>query len=692
VWCATRIVSLEAAVSEIQQACEGAGGDPTRSPFFLIVGAGISYPQVPLAATLVDHCKEVANKYGRFQEPQQDRALDVYSHWFDLAYPHPRQRQQYLRDLIKDQPISLANLRLAHLLSARKLTNLVVTTNFDDLLSRALRLFGQVPAVCDHPSTVGRIDPDRDDLQLVHVHGSYLFYDCANLQGEVVGRAQLDQETSLTIVGLLDSLLWTRSPLVVGYSGWEGDVIMTALRRRLGGSHSLGQSIYWFCYQRSNIDSLPPWLQNSNHVRFVAPPDRPQTAEVARGQSSRPTAGSSPVKSRSEAHDTQGPTLPASEVFEQLIASLDAGMPGLLQDPLNFFAIQLESSLPPDKTAALIGDPYSFKTVIQRIRQAAAAVPGLSAPSEIEDRLDALRNAMRRSQYEEGVRIAAKIVSSSLASISSEQRQEVLAAAALSGGTLLGRKAGPDLAVPIAQAMLIDPVFERAIGPLPDDTVFLMSCRSDQWSYESDIQGIVCGAFGHNVQKELQRAAADQDGDGRVSLHEAVVAASAKINQSFPQTPVILGNADSVWLYATKIPPRTSPKPRLLAVLVGINVYSGGFNLAGPVNDAAGFQKMITEGRRRLFRDPLVEQLTDEQATAPNIRAKLQWLTSESGPDDLVVFCFSGHGLYPGKHPMGVLCTHEYDGKGGGELTFLELVQKLKEVRAQKKIVILDAG
>lgn len=118
-----------------------------------------------------------------------------------------------------------------------------------------LRLFGEEPAVCDHPRTVGRIDRERSAIQIVHVHGSYLLYGCANLRGEVAGRARADEETSFTMVGLLDSLLWNRSPLVIGYSGWEGDVVMSALKRRLRGGNPLAQSVYWFCYRRNDRET-----------------------------------------------------------------------------------------------------------------------------------------------------------------------------------------------------------------------------------------------------------------------------------------------------------------------------------------------------------------------------------------------------------------------------------------------------
>ena len=147
--------------------------------------------------------------------------------------------------------------------------------------------------MCDHPRTVGRIDRDRDDIQIVHVHGSYLFYDCANLRAEVNGRARIDEKTSFTMVGLLDSLLWSRSPLVIGYSGWEGDVIMSALNRRLRGGNPLAQSIYWFCYRCSDRERLPPWLRDSNDVRLVLPPE-PNPVEPAEASGRRATRGDEP--------------------------------------------------------------------------------------------------------------------------------------------------------------------------------------------------------------------------------------------------------------------------------------------------------------------------------------------------------------------------------------------------------------
>lgn len=108
-----RYLDLTTAVGEIRQACDELGAEARSSPFFLVVGAGISFPPVPLARVIIEHCQVVATKYERAQPPEGDETLDLYSHWFGQAYPGARQRQAYLRKLIEKKSLSLASLRLA---------------------------------------------------------------------------------------------------------------------------------------------------------------------------------------------------------------------------------------------------------------------------------------------------------------------------------------------------------------------------------------------------------------------------------------------------------------------------------------------------------------------------------------------------------------------------------------------------
>ena len=211
-----RVISVNRAVSEIKEACQSAHQDGVGSPFWFLVGAGVSHPSVPLASEMIAQCKERVESRGAQLEPEGDSTLDRYSFWLDAAYPQPRQRQRYLEELIQGKKISPAVLRLAHLLlnedkDVTPLPSLVVTTNFDNHISRALNIFGKHHVISDHPATSVRINPeDNQTVQMVHVHGSYEFYDLANLHGEISEAARSSESHIANMASLLDSILRSR--------------------------------------------------------------------------------------------------------------------------------------------------------------------------------------------------------------------------------------------------------------------------------------------------------------------------------------------------------------------------------------------------------------------------------------------------------------------------------------------------
>lgn len=381
----------------------GEGGEPTASgpalgiqprresprrehdPFFFIVGAGISVPSIPLASGIERMCREKAGRDGRAAGEDRGEGprrpfSQRYSDAFNSAYPHAVARQRYLKELIDSKPITTANLRLAHLLLGRVLTRTVVTSNFDDMLARALALFGeQNVRVCDHPATGDRFNHASDDLRIVHVHGTYWSYDLCNLQHEVEARAQTSSETAMTMVGLLDGMLATCSPLVVGYSGWEGDVIMTALKRRLQPGRRLPYRLYWFCHEPRAAHDLPRWLLSHPDVSLVFHPDSRalRSAETLR-------------RRRSDGYGES--YLPAELVFERLMQEFAVEEPRLASDPFGFFADYLERSLFGAGGEAAGRDVYAMRRLIERIREAAGR-------TDEEPVLEPVRRAAREARY-----------------------------------------------------------------------------------------------------------------------------------------------------------------------------------------------------------------------------------------------------------------------------------------------------
>ena len=352
-----RKIDLRTAISEIRQAREGTGDE--KSPFFIIAGAGISAPIVPLASKIAQDCKERAIKQGRTGDPHSNSPMEVYSYWFGQAFPQKIQRTRYLQELILSKPISHANFRLAHLLSEKRLATLVVTTNFDDFLSRALSLFGQAYTVCDHPDTAERVDTESSEIQIVHVHGNYWFYNGCNLSGEIEARTEDTRERSVTMMSRLDDIFSRHSPIVIGYAGWEHDVIMTALKRRL--KSSLPNNLYWFCYRRSDSDPLMSFFQDHDDVCLVLPdaPVSPSSAKTKPVSKAKATSGSI----------TPGPVLSAKFVLDQLVAHFTQKAPALTEDPIGFFAGQLADCFPPDPPDDAGEDIYRLRDVIDKVKQ-----------------------------------------------------------------------------------------------------------------------------------------------------------------------------------------------------------------------------------------------------------------------------------------------------------------------------------
>jgi tetratricopeptide (TPR) repeat protein len=392
------------------------------------------------------------------REPPTGKRGSDYSYWFYQAYPHPQQRREYLRSLIKNQALSPASLRLAHVLMTRQVADTVVTPNFDDFISRALALFGEANlSLCDHPRITDRIEPEEDDIKIVQVHGSYHIYDLANIQDELTDRAAPSSETTLTMSSLLDRLFASRGALIIGYSGWDGDAIMEAMKRRLVGQ-GLPYNVYFFCYRRSNRDELPEWIKNHQNVRFVVPPEEKTkilefgVAEGAGRLDLDRLDTTARLIAEPPTGDSSGePTLHAKDILDALIRRLKLAPPALVTDPLEFFERQLtQASLPKSEQ-----DPYSFLNIAGQIRTAKVLLAELeSRKQRAVIRLESVRDALRRSQYAEAIQIACDI---DVIQITPEQGAELLQALILAASGLTGES---DV---ISAAERIDAVFSAGV-------------------------------------------------------------------------------------------------------------------------------------------------------------------------------------------------------------------------------------
>ena len=402
-----KFMALSEAVSRIKQVCESANGKGHASPFFFLVGAGISNPPVPLARDIIADCKDRATKLKRSADPSNSAAMGDYSHWLDQAFPSPSLRKDYFASLIRNKPISSANFRLAHVLLSEPgcipMANVVVTPNFDDFLSRALHMFGKYHLVCDHPATTARLLlEERQDLQLIHVHGSYRYYDIANLTNELAAVATHSLESTATMPATLDTVLRLRVPLVIGYSGWDGDVVMAALRRRLEGQFTLPEYLYWFCHKRDTTDCLPEWLCNHNMVYFVAPDedDVRGSGELGVTASGVPdtfarSGVGSPLDER-----VRETSLDAVQVFNAFIQAFEYPTPAATKQPLQFLAGRMRGEFPlADMENPSASGLYGLSQVVAKIERANVLLIADEKETGLRTRIEAVRDAVTRSDF-----------------------------------------------------------------------------------------------------------------------------------------------------------------------------------------------------------------------------------------------------------------------------------------------------
>jgi len=215
------------------------------------------------------------------------------------------------------------------------------------------------------------------------------------------------------MASLLDNILSHRSPLVIGYAGWDGDVLMSALQRRL--QTRLPLNLYWFCYRKSAAEVLPAWLKDHEDVCIVLPtqpkPDSVQdtgdvrVSELQTGEQSDLTVIVSPGGSSGK--EPEALCLPAQQVLDELIQAFGLRAPDLTIDPLSFYAKHLRSSLPHGGAGRSEGEVYFIDSVIMRIERASQREN--ESIQQIESQMEEVRDAVRRSQYREGIANASRI-------------------------------------------------------------------------------------------------------------------------------------------------------------------------------------------------------------------------------------------------------------------------------------------
>lgn len=310
-------------------------------PYFFIVGAGISVPEIPSASKIVDICKEAVKEidpdlFKHYEEASKGFAsngMRYYSSWIEYAYPNKINRSKLFKSLCSKAKISSANLMLAQILHANEFANTVFTTNFDDSIKKALELMGTKNFFCAENLMDNLVVSNQTkDIQVIHVHGTFNFYDCANLEKEIDHVAS--NSGTISSAQLLSSFLSHQAPIIVGYSGWENDVIMRCLKERL--TYPTPLQYIWICYNKQSYLNLPDWIKNSDSVIFVVP------------ELDSEDCGDS-CDSNAWDNSSNNESIDATMFFKRIISTFKLKTPLIFTNPYSYYSQKINSLLPADE-------------------------------------------------------------------------------------------------------------------------------------------------------------------------------------------------------------------------------------------------------------------------------------------------------------------------------------------------------
>lgn len=224
-----------------------------RPGAIVFLGAGASFTAgIPLASNIIEAIGETFKEKPSVQryfkhldgintgKPEEEKEkVNYYKLMQCLDADEIKELfQKYVRD---------AKLNVAHVYLASMIKNgyvdYVVTVNFDNLMQRALALYGIFPSVHDVTTLKEKVTDTIDRPAVIHVHGQYNGNWQLNKVGEL---GKVKEMLENTFAKISQNRTW----IVVGYSG-EDPVFETIF-----SSTKFDKNLYWVCYKEQAPSQL----------------------------------------------------------------------------------------------------------------------------------------------------------------------------------------------------------------------------------------------------------------------------------------------------------------------------------------------------------------------------------------------------------------------------------------------------
>lgn len=245
----------------------------------VLLGAGASVKSgIPLAGEIVSLAAKwrYAREHGKdWTDPRLTRSdwypwLVETQSWFrsdvplaslfpyaveHLLQPKKIRKDFWIKVLNPDTPISIGYHRIVELMHLKRI-NIVLTTNFDDCISKARNDIAR-PHFIDivkTPSDYNKISATPTYPLLIYTHGAVENYTDKNVIEEV---EKMDQG----LVHNLIPILRDHPLVVVGYRGAEASIMNHLLINNAEDAHFYKNGIYWCLRKGESPDDLPDYVK-----------------------------------------------------------------------------------------------------------------------------------------------------------------------------------------------------------------------------------------------------------------------------------------------------------------------------------------------------------------------------------------------------------------------------------------------
>lgn len=239
--------------------------------FAIFLGAGASASSgVTTAGSMIEEWRAELFKRSKSEKTleewlkQQEWYQDdrEYSILFETLYDQPAQRRNYVEECVRNARPSWGYAYLTNLL-AKRIFDVVFTTNFDDLINEACYLYSEDlrPIVAAHDSAVSGIRVTSRRPKIIKLHGDFLYDDIKNTVSEL-------ETLESNMKRKLTQFCQEYGLIVIGYGGAD-DSVMDTLEVLLRSNDYLCHGLYWCVRKGDKLSKRLRSLMRHNRIYLV---------------------------------------------------------------------------------------------------------------------------------------------------------------------------------------------------------------------------------------------------------------------------------------------------------------------------------------------------------------------------------------------------------------------------------------